>query len=83
MTGGSASIDALIEQQSVEPDAGARAELAQEIQREVLSEALFFMAAGAAERWAFSDRVTGFVPHMPMGAGDLWALVGIADGGEG
>ena len=83
VTGGSASIDALIEQQSVEPDAGARAELAQEIQREVLSEALFFMAAGAAERWAFSDRVTGFVPHMPMGAGDLWALVGIADGGEG
>lgn len=83
VTGGTAALDALIEQQSVEPDAGVRAELAREIQREILNEALFFMAAGAAERWAFSDRVTGFVPYMPMGAGDLWALVEVADGGEG
>lgn len=83
VTGGSAALDVLIEQQAVELDGAARAELALEIQREMLSEALFFMAAGAAERWAFSERVEGFVPHMPMGAGDLWALVGVDDGGTG
>ena len=79
VTGGTPALDALIEQQAVETDSAARADLAREIQREMLSEALLFMAAGAAERWAFSERVEGFVPHMPMGAGDLWALVGIAD----
>ncbi len=83
VTGGATALDALIEQQASELDGAARAELAREIQLEMLSEALFFMAAGAAERWAFSDRVTGFVPHMPMGAGDLWAEIGIADGGAG
>ena len=83
VTGGAAALDSLIEQQAAELDGAARAQLAQEIQREMLSEAFFFMAAGAAERWAFSDRVTGFVPHMPMGAGDLWAEVGIADGRAG
>ena len=83
VTGGTTALDALIEQQASELDGAARAELAREIQQEMLSEALFFMAAGAAERWAFSDRVTGFVPHMPMGAGDLWAQVGIVDEGTG
>ncbi len=79
VTGGTSALDALIEQQSAELDDAARVELAREIQREMLSEALFFMAAGAAERWAFSDRVTGFVPHMPMGSGDLWVDVGVAE----
>ena len=79
VTGGAAALDTLIERQSAETDGAARAELAREIQREMLSEALFFMAAGAAERWAFSERVEGFVPHMPMGSGDLWALVSVAD----
>ena len=79
VTGGTPALDALIEQQAVEMDGAARSELAQEIQRGMLGEAFFFMAAGAAERWAFSERVEGFVPHMPLGAGDLWALVGVAD----
>ena len=79
VTGGTAALDALIERQSVETDGSARAELAREIQGEMLSEALFFMAAGAAERWAFSDRVQGFMPHMPMGSGDLWAGVSVAE----
>ena len=79
VTGGTSALDALIEQQAAELEGVARAELAQEIQQEMLGEALFFMAAGAAERWAFSDRVTGFVPRMPMGAGDLWALVGVTE----
>lgn len=79
VTGGAAALDTLIEQQSTETDGAARAELAREIQREILSEALFFMAAGAAERWAFSERVEGFFPHMPTGSGDLWALVGVVD----
>ena len=83
VTGGAAALDALIEQQASELDGATRAELAREIQLEMLSEALFFMAAGAAERWAFSDRVTGFVPHMPMGAGDLWARLGVVDSGSG
>ncbi|MCY4582449.1 MAG: ABC transporter substrate-binding protein, partial [Chloroflexi bacterium] len=83
VTGGAASLDALIEQQSRELDGAARAGLAQALQREMLSEALFFMAAGAAERWAFSDRVEGFVPHMPMGSGGLWALVSVSDAGTG
>ena len=83
VTGGVASLDALIEQQSGELDGTVRAELARAIQREMLSEALFFMAAGAAERWAFSGRVEGLVPHMPMGSGDLWALVSVADEGRG
>ena len=83
VTGGTTALDALIDQQASELDDAARAELAREIQREMLSEALFLMAAGAAERWAFSDRVTGFVPHMPMGAGDLWARTGVADKGAG
>ena len=83
VTGGTTALDALIEQQASELDGATRAELAREIQLEILSEALFFMAAGAAERWAFSDRVTGFVPHMPMGAGDLWAQVGVADSEAG
>ncbi len=83
VTGGTPALDALIEQQASELDGAARAQLAREIQREMLSEALFFMAAGAAERWAFSDRVTGFVPHIPMGSGDLWAQVGVVDEGTG
>ncbi|MXW29751.1 MAG: hypothetical protein F4Z88_03075 [Chloroflexi bacterium] len=83
VTGGTTALDVLIEQQASELDDATRAELAREIQLEMLSEALFFMAASAAERWAFSDRVTGFVPQMPMGGGDLWAEVGIADGGPG
>ncbi len=83
VTGGTTALDALIDQQASELDDAARAELAREIQREMLSEALFLMAAGAAERWAFSDRVTGFVPHMPMGAGDLWTRTGVADKGAG
>lgn len=83
VTGGTAPLDALIERQASELDDATRAELAREIQLEMLSEALFFMAAGAAERWAFSDRVTGFAPHMPMGAGDLWAQVGVVDEGTG
>ena len=83
VTGGTTPLDALIEQQASELDDAARAEIAREIQLEMLSEALFFMAAGAAERWASSDRVTGFVPHMPMGAGDLWAQTGVADSGAG
>lgn len=82
VTGGAPELDALIERQAAELDGAARAELAREIQRGVLSEALFFMAAGAAERWAFNDRVTGFVPRLPMGAGDLWAAVGAEDGDE-
>ena len=82
VTGGTPELDALIERQAVETDGAERAELAREIQRALLSEALFFMAAGAAERWAFNDRVTGFVPHIPMGAGDLWAAVSAEDGGE-
>ena len=81
VTGGSAALDALIEQQAEQLDEGTRAETAREIQRLMLSEAFFFLAAGAAERWAFSDRVDGFAPHMPMGAGDLWALVGVVDDG--
>ena len=81
VTGGTESLDALIEQQSVELDGVVRAGTVREIQREMLSEALFFMAAGAAERWAFNERVEGFLPHMPMGAGDLWTLVSAADGG--
>ena len=81
VTGGTAELDALIERQATETDGEARGGLAREIQRVILSEALFFMAAGAAERWALSDRVTGFVPHFPMGAGDLWAFVSAADGG--
>lgn len=83
VTGGAPALDALIERQAVETDDGARADMAREIQREMLSEAFLFMAAGAAERWAFSERVEGFVPHMPMGAGDLWALVGVADDAPG
>ena len=83
VTGGTAAIDALIEHQAAELDGAVRSELARDIQRQMLSEALFFMAAEAAERWAFSDRVTGFLPRMPMGAGDLWALVGVADSGAG
>ena len=83
VTGGTTALDVLIEQQASELDDATRAELAREIQLQMLSEALFFMAASAAERWAFSDRVTGFVPQMPMGGGDLWAEVGIADGGPG
>ena len=79
VTGGAAVIDALIERHSGELDGAARAGLAQTIQVEMLSEALLFMAAGAAERWAFSDRVEGFVPHMPMGAGDLWGLVSVGN----
>lgn len=81
VTGGTAALDALVEQQAEQLDEGARAEAVREIQRLMLSEAFFFLAAGAAERWAFSDRVEGFVPHVPMGAGDLWALVGVDDGG--
>ena len=81
VTGGTAELDALIERQAVETDGEARAALARGTQRILLSEALFFMAAGAAERWARNDRVIDFVPHMPMGAGDLWALAGAADGG--
>ena len=77
VTGGTAVVDALIERQAAELDGAVRSELAHDIQRQILDEALFFMAAGAAERWVFSDRVTGFVPRMPMGAGDLWALVGV------
>ena len=83
VTGGTAALDALIERQSVETNGSARAELAREIQREMLGEALFFMAAGAAERWAFSDRVEGFIPHMPMGSGDLWAGVRVSEDGAG
>jgi len=83
VTGGIMGLDVLIEQQAAELEGATRAELAREIQLEMLSEALFFIAAGAAERWAFSDRVTGFVLQMPMGAGDLWAVVGVADDGAG
>jgi len=79
VTGGATTLDEGIERQSVEMDPGARAGLARDIQREMLTEALFFMAAGAAERWAFSERVEGFVPRMPMGSGDLWTLVSVAD----
>ena len=80
VTGGAPGLDALIERQAVEMDSAARAELARAIQREMLSEALFFMAAGAAERWAFNERVQGFTPHIPMGAGDLWAQVSVEEG---
>ncbi len=83
VTGGSATLDSLIEQQQGELEDSGRAGLAQAIQREMLSEAFLFMAAGAAERWAFSERVEGFVPDMPMGSGGLWALVSVRDDAMG
>ena len=79
VTGGTAALDALIERQAVELDGAVRAELARKIQRTILDEALFFMAASSAERWVFNDRVERFVPYMPMGAGDLWASIVAVD----
>ena len=79
VTGGTAALDERIERQAVELDGAVRAELAREIQRTILDEAFFFMAASSAERWVFNDRVEGFVPYMPMGAGDLWASIAVVD----
>ena len=80
VAGGDPELDALIEAVAVELDPDARAGLARSAQRALIEGAYFLMAASLAERWALSPRIEQFPPHMPMGAGDLWAQVRVAPG---
>ena len=70
-------LDALIEAQSVEADPAVRGDLVRQIQARVLDQALLFMPAIAAERWAFGARVRDFAPSMPAGAGDFWRAAAV------
>ncbi len=79
IAGGDPELDALIEAAAVELDPAARAELARSTQRLILERGYFVMAASLAERWAFDPKVRDFTPDMPMGAGDLWARVRVAN----
>ena len=82
VVGGDHELDALIEAVAVELDPDARADLARSVQRALIEGAYFVMAASLAERWALSPRIERFPPHMPMGAGDLWAQVRVAGGSD-
>jgi peptide/nickel transport system substrate-binding protein len=70
-------LDVLIEAQSIEADPAARGDLVRQIQARMLDQALLFMPAIAAERWAFSARVRDFAPSMPAGAGDFWRAAAV------
>ena len=79
VTGGSSVSDSMIDALVVETDPRERAALARSVQRQMAEDSLIIMAAGSAERWVFNDRVEGFLPYFPMGAGDLWASVEIVE----
>lgn len=75
VTGGLPALDELVEKFAKESNEGERATIALSLQEELLSQALFFMAASSSERWVFTDSVENFIPLMPMGSGDLWSYV--------
>ncbi len=79
ITGGDPELDALINAVALELNPDARAQLARSLQILMLQRGYFVMAASAAERWALHPRIQEFPPDMPMGAGDLWARVRLAD----
>lgn len=74
---GSAELDTLIEEFSIELNATNRADLARRAQTVALDGAWLFMAAGLSERWTFNERVVDPPRAFPQGSGDWWKYVSV------
>ena len=73
------SMDYLIETQSKETNEELRNYLLQQIQQMVLDSAILFMPVITAEMWGYGPRVDNFNPLMPLGSGDFWSTVTLAE----